>query len=141
MQVQLNMAIYSIYHAQKNRIRPGMAKIGLSPGQPKVLSHLFRHNHCMQKEIAMALDIEPATVSKILNNMVEAGLVERAPLAERKRAESVSITEKGMLYYEKWRALCGEYEKLALRGFTETEKEQFSDYLSRMYGNLTGKAL
>jgi DNA-binding MarR family transcriptional regulator len=139
--MQMNMIIYRVYHAQKNWVRPKMARIDLSPGQPKVLSHVYAHNHCMQKEIAEALDIEPATVSKILNNMVEAGLVERSPLEQRRRAESVSITPKGKRYYEKWNALCGDYEKLALQGFSEQEKAQLADFLHRMYQNVKGKAL
>ncbi len=139
--MQLNMIIYRVYHAQKNWVRFRMAKIGLSPGQPKVLSHVYAHNNCMQKEIAEALDIEPATVSKILNNMVAANLVERSPLEQRKRAESVSITENGKQFYRKWCALCRDYESLALQGFSEQEKKQLADYLYRVYENVKGKAL
>lgn len=139
--MQLNMVIHRIFHAQKNRIRPEMYKIGLSPGQPKVLSHVYAHNRCMQKEIAEALDIEPATVSKILDNMVEAGLVERAPMAERKRAESVTITQKGREYYDRWTDICAQYETVALEGFTEAEREQLFAYLHRLYRNVTGKEM
>lgn len=139
--MQLNMSIYRIFHAQKNWIRPRMSKIGFSPGQPKVLTHVHAHNGCNQKDIAKALDIEPATVSKILNNMVEAGYVERSALAQRRRAESVRITGKGEEFYQKWAALCGEYENLALNGFSAQEKEQLTQYLRRIYRNVSGKDL
>lgn len=141
MPVTLHMAINRVFHAQKNVTRPGMAKIGLSPGQPKILNHLSRQNHCMQKDIASALDIEPATVSQILNNMVQAGLIQRSAPAERRRAESVSITEKGREYLEKWQQLCKEIEDVSLQGFTQEEQGQFLDYLYRMYWNLTGKEI
>ena len=61
-----------------------MAQIGLSPGQPKILRHLSTQNNCMQKDIAQALDIEPATVSHILSKMAVSGLVTRSAPAERK---------------------------------------------------------
>ena len=141
MAVGLHRALVQTYHAQKNRTRPGMAKIGLSPGQPKILNHLSKRNHCMQKDIAEALDIEPATVSQILNNMDGAGLVRRSDCAERRRAESVSITEKGQKALQEWQRLCGEIEEVSLRGFTPEERERFLDYLCRMYRNLTGKSL
>ncbi len=141
MSAELHMAVTKTYHAQKNKIRPGMVGIGLSPGQPKILTYLTKNNHCMQKEIATALDIEPATVSQLLNNMAQAGLIQRSALAERKRAESVSITEKGREAYVKWRLLCREIEEISLKGFTGEEQEQFLDYLSRMYQNLTEKVL
>ena len=118
-----------------------MADIGLSPGQPKVLDYLSRRDNCMQKDIAAAMDIEPATVSQILSNMEQAGLIKRSEPAERRRAESVSMTEKGREYYEKWQLLCKEVETISLKGFSQSEKEQYLDYLSRMYRNLTGKVL
>jgi DNA-binding MarR family transcriptional regulator len=141
MAIQLYMAVYKTFHAQKNRIRPGMIEMGLSPGQPKVLRFLSQTDCCMQKDIAAALDIEPATVSQLLSNMEQDGLVKRSGSAQRKRADSVSITEKGMEVYEKWLKLCLSVEKEALNGFTESERDQFIGYISRMYGNLTGKAL
>lgn len=141
MKPLLQMALYSTFHAQKNKIRPGMVALGLSAGQPKVLDYLSRRANCKQKDIAAALDVEPATISQILNNMEQAGMIKRAEPAKRRRAESVSITDKGMEYYEKWRLLCKEVEALSMKGFSQTEKEQFRDYLGRMYGNLTGRPL
>ena len=141
MPVELHMALTKTFHVQKNKTRPGMVEIGLSTGQPKILTYLSVHNHCMQKDIATALDIEPATVSQILNNMVQNGLLKRSAPAERKRAESISITEKGREYYKKWKQLCKEIEDVSLQGFTQDEKDQFLDYFRRMYRNLTGKEL
>jgi len=141
MKTHLEMVLSRTFHAQKNKIRPRMADIGLSPGQPKVLDYLSRRDNCMQKDIAAAMDIEPATVSQILSNMEQAGLIKRSEPAERRRAESVSMTEKGREYYEKWQLLCKEVETISLKGFSQSEKEQYLDYLSRMYRNLTGKVL
>ncbi|MHC1772112.1 MAG: MarR family winged helix-turn-helix transcriptional regulator [Flexilinea sp.] len=141
MKTNLEMVLSRTFHAQKNKIRPGMADIGLSSGQPKVLDYLSRRDNCMQKDIAAALDIEPATVSQILGNMEQAGLIKRLEPTERRRAESVSLTEKGREYYEKWQLLCKEVEEISLKGFSQNEKEQYLDYLSRMYRNLTGRVL
>lgn len=141
MAVSLHTALVRTYHAQKNTTRPGMAVIGLSPGQPKVLAYLSGRSNCMQKDIARALDIEPATVSQILSNMEQAGLIRRSDAAERRRAESVSITEKGSAACREWEELCRGIEKISLRGFSREEKERFVAYLCRMYRNLTGKSL
>ncbi len=141
MAVELHWAMTQTHHAQKNKLRPKMVTIGLSPGQPKILTYLTRNNCCMQKEIAIALDIEPATVSQLLNNMAQAGLIRRSALAERKRAESVSITDKGREAYQKWQRICTEIKEVSMRGFTPEEQDQFLRYLSRMYQNLTGKVL
>lgn len=141
MDTQLYMALYKAFHAQKNRARPRMKQIGLSPGQPKVLRYLSGQDGCMQKEIASALDIEPATVSQILNNMAKNGLVQRAAPLKRRRAESISITEKGRAVYAEWLDLCGAVQKEALCGFSAQEQAMFHEYLRRMYRNLTGKEM
>lgn len=141
MAVQLYMALYRAFHAQKNRLRPSMPPLGLSPGQPKVLRHLTRQDGCMQKDIAEALDIEPATVSQLLTNMAQKGLIRRSAPPERRRAEAVYLTPQGREVYEKWERICLEVESAALEGFTGEEREQFIGYLSRLYRNLSGKPL
>ena len=139
MPIDLHMALVKTFHAQKNKTRPCMMEIGLSCGQPKVLTYLSKHNNCMQKDIAAAFDIEPATVSQILNNMAQSGLIKRSAPLERRRAECISITKKGMEYYKKWQEICKNIEEKSLEGFTQEEKEQFIDYLGRMYKNLTDR--
>ena len=141
MSVSLHHAVYMTNNAQKNSLRPGMVQIGLSPGQPKVLRFLAAHDSCMQKEIAEALDIEPATVSRLLANMEQNGLVARSTPAERRRAESVSITEEGRVAFARWEMVCHTVEEQSLQGFSEEEGQQFLKYLCRMYQNLTGKPL
>lgn len=141
MAVSLHMALYKAFHAQKNRTRPEMAKFGLSPGQPKVLHYLMRRDSCMQKSIAEALDIEPATVSRLIFNMEQTGMIRRAAPAENRRAEAISITDRGREAHAKWEAMCRQVEADALRDFTAEEKARFLDYLCRMYRNLTGKTV
>lgn len=77
MDTPFTIVMYRTFHAQRNAIRPGMADIGLSPGQPKILHYLLNHDGCMQRELADACDIEPATVSRLLDKMEEDGLVRR----------------------------------------------------------------
>ena len=50
---------------------------GLTPGQPKVLDYLLRHDGAIQKEIAVFCHIEPASLTAILNGMERKGYIER----------------------------------------------------------------
>lgn len=141
MSVSLHHAIFMTYNAQKNSLRPGMVAIGLSPGQPKVLRFLAAHDSCMQKEIAGALNIEPATVSRLLANMEQNGLVARSTPEECRRAESVSITPEGRSAFTRWETVCHTVEEQSMKGFSKEEERQFLENLCRMYQNLTGKPL
>ena len=141
MRTPFHLLILKTYHAQRNRVRPSMAEIGLSPGQPKLLGYLVSVDHCMQKELAEACEIEPATVSKLLNGMEETGLVLRSAAEGDKRAGCVSITEKGRKLQEQAKGRFDQIVGQELSGFTEKEKEEFTSYLCRMYHNLTGREI
>lgn len=47
--------------------------MGLSPGQPKILYYLEEEKGCIQRDLADWCAIEPATVSKLLDNMESKG--------------------------------------------------------------------
>ena len=53
----------------------------------------------------------------------------------------LNITEYGKESLKKWNAHCIEIENISLKDFSEEEKEQFEDFLNRMYKNLTNKEL
>ena len=141
MKTPFHLLLIRTYHAQKNRLRPEMAGIGLSPGQPKILNRLMEKDCCMQKELAESCDIQPATVSRMLDTMEQAGLDSRQEEAPRRRAASVAITEAGREAHRQWQAICGRVGEVSLAGFTEEERQQFAEYLRRMYRNLTGREI
>ena len=141
MKTPFHLILLKAIHAQRNRVRPAMAEIGLSPGQPKILGHLSANDRCMQKDLAAVCEIEPATVSKLLNGMEEAGLVHRETAQGDKRAGCVSITEKGRILQTQAKERFDKIVELELAGFSEQEKTEFSSYLCRMYKNLTGREM
>ena len=48
---------------------------GLTAGQPKVLDYLGRHDGSVQKAIAAGCQIDPATLTGLLNRMEEKCLI------------------------------------------------------------------
>lgn len=142
MNMPFNLLILKVFHAQKNQVRPRMAAIGLSPGQPKVLTFLALHGACLQKELAAACDIEPTTISKMLNNLEEKALVRRSALPGDKRAALIKLTTQGRTLVEM--EILPRYNSVnsrSLKDFTAEEREQFEQFLRRMYDNLTGTPL
>ncbi|MFR7591619.1 MAG: MarR family winged helix-turn-helix transcriptional regulator [Longibaculum sp.] len=141
MKTPLYILLFKVFHAQRIKNRANMSEYNLAPGQPKVLRYIASHNECKLKDIAKECDVEPATVSKILNSLEEKGMITRQINPQNKRAYQLSLTSTGQKSLEKWTKHCLEVEKISLNGFSEQEKDQFRDYLSRMYANLTGKEL
>ena len=140
-EIPFNLAVLKVYHAQKNRIRPLVTEVGLSPGQPKILTYLAVRGNSRQKELAEFCDIDPATISKLLDPMIEAGLVVRTGVDGDRRAANIGLTPKGL---ELRRRISEKFEAVnavSLRGFTPQERAAFRAYLRRMYENLTGSPL
>jgi DNA-binding MarR family transcriptional regulator len=109
----------------------------LSLGQPKVLDYLGKHNGCVQKDIAVSCQIEPATVTSLLSRMDESGLIERKSLNGNRRSLYVYLTEHGQKMYEKVESAFNEIENDAFEGFSEKEKDEFIQQLYRIYCNIT----
>ena len=137
MEKSLHMLIYRIFHAQRNYLRPSLAKYGLGSGQPKILNYLSVHGACCQRELAQFFEIDPAAISRMLESMEKGGFISRSTDDVNRRADVISITEKGEEAYGRWREDCTAMQEIMLRGFTEEEKRALSDSLLRIYANLS----
>ena len=105
---------------------------GLTSGQPKVLDYLKNHNGAVQKDIAAGCHIEPASLTAILNGMETKGLIERRLCPDNHRFYNVYLTETGLLYVGRLENEFDTIESYALQNFSEADKEQLIEYLSRI---------
>lgn len=109
---------------------------GLTSGQPKVLDYLKDHNGAVQKDIAAGCHIEPASLTAILNGMETKGLIERRLCPDNHRFYNVYLTETGRLYVGRLENEFDTIESYALQNFSEADKEQLIEYLSRIYNTM-----
>lgn len=109
---------------------------GLTSGQPKVLDYLKNHNGAVQKDIATGCHIEPASLTAILNGMETKGLIERRLCPDNHRFYNVYLTETGRLYVGRLENEFDTIESYALQNFSEADKEQLIEYLSRIYNTM-----
>lgn len=137
MEIPFSIAILKAYHAHNNLMRPKIAAIGLSVGQPKIMGFLALHDGCMQKDLAALCDIEPATISRILDRMESEHLITRSAVADNKRAAAISLTPLGHRRQKKVAEIRTQVENDELAGFSDAERDQFYQYLTRLYENIT----
>lgn len=108
-------------------------------GQPKILDYLKDHDGALQKDIAAACRIEPATLTSLLNGMEKSGLAERRSIEGDRRSSHIFLTEKGK---EKLALVTEEFEKIeaeALRGLSEEQTDEFMKTFAKVYKNLNTK--
>ena len=107
-------------------------KIGLTPGQPKILDFLLKFGEADQKTIAAYCEIEPATVGSILLRMEENGLVLRRQKNGNRRSLYVSLTEKGKISAENLMNIFNESEKMAVSNMTDEEIKALKEMLCKL---------
>lgn len=110
----------------------------LTSGQPKILEYLKEHDGAVQKDIACACQIEPATVTSLLFRMEKNNLVERRMKKGDRRFLCTYLTENGKRAAESVAESFESTECIALNGFSKEEKEKFIYFLEKVNKNLKG---
>lgn len=76
-------------------LRPMMAQAGVSEPQWRILRVLTERDSCSVQALAEAACLQATSVSRILQSMVERGLVLRVQDATNRRRQIVTVTEEG----------------------------------------------
>lgn len=134
----LHVLLISASAAHKKKSRQSFQALYLTEGQPKVLSILRGMDGCSQKELAEACHVEPATMTALLKNMEQSGLIYKVKiqLASGKRAHSIHLTELGRKRSDEVMQIVEELEQEAFRDFTEQERNTFLELFGRVTENL-----
>ncbi len=128
------MLVHALFRA---RVMEHLADAGLSPGQPKILDYLRRHDGSMQKEIAYACQIEPATMTGLLRRMEEKGLLTRQIRPENRRTCYISLTARGREKCKRVEQTFLALEESVFTGISAQERTQFQNTLTKICANMT----
>lgn len=124
--------------AHKKYCRQRFQELDLTEGQPKVLAVLSCMENCLQKELAEACRVEPATMTSLITKMEEKELIvrEREMVSGGKRAYRILLTEKGRQVATEVKGIIHAAEQQCFGGFTQEEKEIFLRLFARVAENL-----
>ena len=110
--------------------------VGLTQAQARALLHLARNEGISQVALARLLEIQPITLLRQLDRLADAGLIERRPNPNDRRAQQLFLTPRAQpLLDQLWEA-GDEILDEAYAGFSDEERATFIDMLVRMRGNL-----
>ena len=121
-------------HTNVNRgIMSEAAKLGLSPGQPKVLEYLMDCGESNQRCIADHCEIEQATVGSILTRMERSGLIRREQHDGNRRSLYVSLTPQGRQLGEQMQQIFERVDKQAVANLSDEEQVLLCELLGKVY--------
>ncbi len=111
--------------------------LGLTRSQWWVLNHLFRNNGATQSELADILEIEKATLGRLLDRMEAKGWIRREEHATDRRAKRVFLTAEVEPAMKAMRAAAADLRRDALGDLGGDDRERFVDMLLSIKTNLT----
>lgn len=126
-----------ICRAQRNLAEAELNRLGLHAGQERVLLMLADQEEVGQSDLVSDLCVEPPTITKMLQRMEKAGLVERRPDDQDARVSRVRVTPQGKALQQPILQLWSDLEAQLLANLTMTEQLLLRRLLMQALANLT----
>ena len=118
------------------RIHTLLETLGLYRGQPSVLQALWEQEGLMHTELARRLQVQPATITKMLQRMEKAGFVERRPDPDDQRVSRVYLTDAGRAVRADVQQVWRQLEEEAFASFTLEERVLLRRFFLQVRENL-----
>lgn len=110
--------------------------LGLTRSQWWVLNFVYAQEGATQSELAERMEIERATLGRLLDRLEEKGWVERQPDAVDRRAKRVFLTGKVQDLIRALRGIAAGLRGDAMAGIGRAEQDRFVDTLTKVKSNL-----
>jgi MarR family transcriptional regulator, transcriptional regulator for hemolysin len=141
---QLAFLIHDVARLLRRRLDQATQEIGLTSAQWRVLASVARCQSLdldplNQAELADMLDIEPITLSRQIDRLAKAELIERRADPSDRRAHRLHLTDKALPMVAAFRQTGAKIMGEALDGVDDDEVTAIIGALDRIQSNLTGK--
>lgn len=111
----------------------------LTLAQAKALGVIARNEGIKQVDIAELLEIKPMTLVRVIDQLVEEGLVERRPSPSDRRAHLLYLLPAAKPQLEVVLKVSNRLWDVGFDGLTEEQKTQFLKTLEHIHRNLSAE--
>ena len=129
--------LHDVARLMRKRFEQRARGLRLTRSQWQALAYLSRHEGISQTELADLLEVEPITLSRTVDRLVEAGFVDRMPHATDRRMWCLRLTEAAKSKLELVRELGEITRRETMEGVTDTDRQRLVETLSIMRSNLS----
>jgi DNA-binding MarR family transcriptional regulator len=121
-----------------HRIAAGklLQRTGLYPGQEFLMMHLWNGGAVRQSELIKSMDLDPSTVTKMLQRLDQAGYVTRSSDPDDRRAVVVESTTESCALRSEVKDAWSELEEHTLAGLDDVERGELARLLAKVESNL-----
>jgi MarR family transcriptional regulator, transcriptional regulator for hemolysin len=133
----LGFLIHDIARLLRKRFDARAASTGLSSAQWRLLFRLIRDEGVPQARLAEILDIEPISVSRLLDRMEDGGWIERRPHATDRRVRVIYATCKARDSFGEVKGVVEDLYEEAMESLTSEARLQLTASLEQVRANLS----
>ncbi|MFZ2099128.1 MAG: MarR family transcriptional regulator [Oricola sp.] len=133
----LGFLLHDAARLLRKRFEARAGEFGLSSAQWRLLVLLVKEEGAAQARLAEFLDIEPISVSRLLDRMEEGGWVERRADANDRRVRMVFPTDQSREVFGKIKSVAADVYEAAFAGMTADERAALIAALKTICENLS----
>ena len=137
--ISLSFLLADVARLYRRRFDVQCRSLGITRPQWQLLAVLARNEGANQAFLADYLEVEPITLSRMIDRMAESGLIERRPDPADRRAWRLFVTEAGWALRAQMRALAQEIEDEAFEGVSAEARTMLSDILRNVRDTLVDR--
>lgn len=136
MSDSVGFMISDVSRLMRRRFDERARLMGVTRTQWRTLTTLKRHEGINQGGMADLLEVEPITLSRMIDRLEEANLVERRPDPADRRAWQIFLTPKALPILDQLRVLAEGMIETALFGLDTAQRDQLMASLTTIRTNL-----
>ncbi|MGJ4926454.1 MarR family winged helix-turn-helix transcriptional regulator [Bradyrhizobium sp. HKCCYLS2038] len=112
------------------------ARFGMTRAQWAVLAKVERHEGMKQSELAEQMEMQPITLTRLIDKLADAGLIERRGDDTDRRVNRLYLKKAARPLLAKLAVLRGELTDTALQGISPAEAERLMTHLEAIKENI-----
>jgi len=134
---QFGFLIHDAARLLRKSFETRMQEHGLSSAQWRLLVRAVREENATQARLADLLEIEPISVSRLIDRMEQAGWVKRCAHESDRRTNRIIPTEKSMAAYSTIKAVAADVFEMAMTGLDDDHRQTLVSALTIVVENLS----
>ena len=134
---RLGFLIHDVQRLMRKRFEARARGLGLSSAQWRLMVRVAKEEGITQARLAELLEIEPISVSRLVDRMEEGGWIERRSDAADRRVRMIFPTAKASEAYAEVKSLAAEVYEVSLTGVAPEDRRVLIKGLEAMVEKLS----
>jgi len=132
---QIGKIVSILYRAGQSFFAHNVKDLDITGGHMSLIFHLYKHDGASQDELAKALEVDKATITRAIHKLEEQGIVERRRDLNDQRINRIVLTDVGHAHQNELKGIAGEWHETLLKDFSSDEIDTLKYLLDKLTNN------